>query len=149
MSIQTIALIISIVAAYATIVNAYSARVNAVSSRKNIINFIQNLVLQKANECNKLWKEIERDVMNNNGIQSKSVLIVPLISEIIITFQLVDNCLKEYKYKKKRNFLLRQFWTQLNTSLRLFIQHENVGNYTETLNRQILDIKRTLQPFMS
>jgi hypothetical protein len=111
-------LLISIVAVIGTFAKAI---VFIIYSRRNIIFLINQLMLQKAKECNELWAIARNDMVHP---QSTKIVYNDTFSEIIISIQILNNFLDTYKETGKRNFLLLQFWIQLNTSLREFIKNE-------------------------
>ncbi|HLA57166.1 MAG TPA: hypothetical protein VK622_00320 [Puia sp.] len=125
-------------------------------SRINVMNSLQNFMLEKAKDCNVLWKY-------HNGVQLSFVYTdytsndnfpIPVLSEIIISKQLLDNSLESlYRIEslKKRSFLLKQFWIQLDTSLRTAIierknKENNITESRRTFDLQFQDIIKTFKP---
>jgi hypothetical protein len=132
-------LIISIIAVIGTFLNAWAL---IKYSRRNIVFLINQLILQKAKDCNELWL-----IARSNAVhpQTTSVVYNDTFSEIIISIQILNNFLNTYKETGKRNFLLLQFWIQLNTSLREFIKVEN----NNVVNKHLPNIKNHFRQFFA
>lgn len=121
----------------AILFSIYSFYVSTQKVEISIIHSLQELVLEKARDCNMLFQEAKR--IENKSIDKlpSMIAITDLISEITISRQLIDNSLREYKLNKRRNFFLLQFWTQLNTSLRIFIQRHNFDGVNDSTEEQV------------
>src|SRR5258706_5859915 len=101
-------------------------------SKINLTHTIQDLVLQKAKDCNAIYeKDIEEGFRNYTAASIGRYYST--ISETIISLQLLDNLLKEYSLNKKREFFLTQFWTQLSTDIRYYFKTVNFEEYRDTI----------------
>jgi hypothetical protein len=109
---------------------------------------MQELMLQKAKDCNFLYKDA---IDNNPYARTKYPEYghIPIIAEMIISIQLLDNSLEKFKQKQERDFFLKQFWTQVDTSLREWVMTVNDAKYPEVAIQQIKDLKRTFTKFYS
>lgn len=111
-------------------------------SKINFLYLLERLVTERAKECNLLWKKAFEE--SRHPQENVNLRYTPIISEIIVSIQLLDNSLKEYSQMEKRNFFIKQFWIQLDTPLREYFKNwTNVLGYDETTKQQISDIKRT------
>jgi hypothetical protein len=133
---------VSIFAAIWTAINAWAL---IRYSRINVVNGLQQLMLNKANFCNSLWEDARKSAMHPQ-ISIKTVCI-PVVSEIIISIQLIDNSVKEYSEQKRRRFLIHQFWIQLNTSLREFIKSAKAEEFEGGLKDQIIHVRGNFESF--
>ena len=114
------------------------------------MNGLQNFMLDKAKDCNNLWNNLNgiEVAFTHTDATSFENFPIPVVSEIIISKQLLDNSLNflyGIKSHKKKEFLLRQFWTQLDTSLRqAIIMRKNKETYIrqdfEVFDHQFQDI---------
>src|SRR5687767_14987014 len=111
-------IIISILALAVSSISAWKA---LTYSRINILHSIQQLMLKKANDCNFLWAKMKNEPPHPQ-MSNYVIKYIPTISEIIISIQLLDNSLDEYSQTAKRQFFLKQFWIQIDTSLREFFK---------------------------
>jgi len=114
-------------------------------SRINVIHSLQQLVLDKAKDCNHLWAIVKNGNFDP-AYANTGAPYIETVSEIIISLQLIDNSVAEYKQKSKIDFYLRQFWTQLDTSLRTYIMQAQHGAFHQVLQQQIVDIQNKFQP---
>jgi len=130
----------------ALLVALWSSRETIKYSRINFLHLLQQLMLQKAKDCNLLW-ENAFNVLTGVQFSNPSFKYVPTISEIIISIQLLDNSLVEYSQIDKRDFFLKQFWIQIDTSLREYFKDGvDLSGYHETTQQQIIDIIKTFNP---
>jgi len=112
----------------------------------SLIHTVQDLMLQKAKDCNLMYFEAWRGAPELQ--ESLHLRDVDVVSEIIISFQLLDNILANYSLKKKETFFLRQLWTQLSTSIRSKIKKwDNIEKYHTTTQQQIRDIQTKFKPY--
>jgi hypothetical protein len=139
---ECLTLVVSIFAAVGAIANAWAL---IRYSRINVVNGLQQLMLTKANFCNTLWGET-RNASFQPQISIKTACI-PVISEIIISIQLLDNSLIVYSEQSRRRFLIHQFWIELNTSLREFIKSATSDEFEGGLRNQIAQLKGIFEPF--
>lgn len=96
----------------------------------NVDSSIQQLMLTKAKECNSFFEQSEHGRFMGIPHAPQETAYIKVITEMIISLQLLDNSLNSLTYKsnrksKKRNFFLLQFWIQLNTTLREYIKRKN------------------------
>lgn len=108
-----------IISVAAITISIFSAYFSYTFSRINILNTLQDLMLRKAAECNKFWEEAIRASFDPNT--TNSVFERP-VQEIFISIKLLDSCLEQYSLKRKRDFLIQQFWAQLTFRLRAFLK---------------------------
>ncbi len=114
-------------------------------SKISVIHSLQELVLGKAKDCNERWHGIENEQYSASYFRA-GLHYSSTVSEVIISLQLLDNSLAEYDQKEKKEFYLKQFWTQLDTSLRVFIMRAEGHGFNEDIQKQITDIHNTFQP---
>lgn len=133
------------ISALALLGSIWSIRAANKYSRINVIHSLQQLVLEKAKDCNNLWKIVKNGNFDP-AYANTGTPYIDTVSEIIISLQLLDNSVEEYKQKGKTDFYLRQFWTQLDTSLRTFIMQAQYGAFNQVLQQQIIDIQNKFQP---
>lgn len=134
--------VVSLFAAIGTVINAWAL---IKYSKINVVNGLQQLMLAKANFCNSLWNEARETAAHPQ--MDLRIVYTPVITEVIVSIQLLDNSLMVYSEKGRRQFLLNQFWIELNTSLREFIKNSTVEELQGALKQQILDLKCTFEPF--
>lgn len=118
MKSEDISIVISVAALLGSIYSVYiSEKYNEIA----ITQLMHDFVIGKAKDCNELAL-----IVSKMGIldydQNDRSRFYPMISEIIISIQLLDNLLDEYKKKPHRYFFLLQFWIQLSTPLRSYIK---------------------------
>lgn len=111
-------------------------------SRITVIHSLHQLMLQKANDCNNLFQKTQVIDFTKSYQPVSAYDYIPTISEVIISIQLLDNSLTKYSQTKERDFFLKQFWVQLNTSVRWYFKNVQYSGYPETAQNQILDIQR-------
>ena len=141
---QEASIIISILALLGSF---YSINVSKKYSRISVIHSLHELMLQKAKDCNSLFTEMLED---DNGDYTPQVAykFYPIISEVIISIQLLDNSLFQYDQKIRRSFYLLQFWTQLQPGLRGYFKNVDPNiDYNEIGKKQLATIHDTFHLF--
>ncbi|MBL0268145.1 MAG: hypothetical protein IPP99_05675 [Chitinophagaceae bacterium] len=136
-----------IIAGVSLIISILSIVVSSKYSKITLIHSLHELVLQKAKDCNALF-EIARNTEN----QSLNELLTEIkmtdaISELTISIQLIDQSLKAYGLDKRIIFFHLQFWTQLNTTFRIFIKRGNFTQFPKATQEQLSNIERTFSNF--
>lgn len=129
-------LIISFVAITISAITLYYSRK---FSQIGILNNLQDLMLRKADDCNKLWDKACVDVVHPNAsseVFSNSVL------EVYTSLNLLDNCLENYSLKDKREFLIKQFWAQLTYRFRVFLKDDTSQDKVKSFSGAIIDFQR-------
>jgi len=140
--------IISIViSGLALIGSAFSIYKSNRFSKISIVHTIHELALQKAKDCNTLYDfSIDTTTQSINEIL-RHIKLIEVVSEIIISIQLIDRSIIEYDLNDKRSFFLLQFWTQLKTPLRLFIKKGEFNQFEDQTQKQLSQIVNEFSPF--
>ena len=124
------------------------------SSRKyshlNLLHTVQDMMLQKAKDCNLLYEKIsEKPVPQFKWIEFEDEYS-PVISEATSGFKLLENLLERYSLGWKKEFFLEQFWLQLNESVRSYLMNlKEIENYDEINQKKIRNIQEEFKPFAS
>jgi hypothetical protein len=138
------ALFISSIALIVAVVSLLS---NTRYSRINLLHTVQDMMLTKAKDCNSIYGNIQIDLTGYDSLL-KEVKLAALTSEIVISLQLLDNLIIDYKIKKKRNFFIKQYWTQLNSTIRNYLKTNNQYEFqSENQKNEIILINKELSQF--
>ncbi len=132
------AIILSIIAILISVISFFFYRRY---SRINILFSLQELMTKKASICNVLREEAIQDTFE--FVPEPPVNYEKLVLELSMTIKLLDNSLQKYGFEKERDFLLNQFWLQLDFPLRSFLKDElseNAVSFLRTNFRELLTI---------
>ncbi len=117
---------------------------------------LQNMMLTKAKECNQEYDKANKIRFSFIPTPLEETSYSGVITEMIITMQLLDNSLgtlvyKKKSIKKKREFFLLQFWIQLNTDIRELIKRKDANGIQlqpqSILFRHFTSVITTFKPF--
>ena len=130
-----IAAIISLVVAY----KAYIISINA--TRLSQLQFLQEQIVSRATDTNRIFSEnLAR--LSLVSASDPNYLIRTSCIQIITSIQLLDNSINSLnviEINNKRDYLLLQYWIQLDTSLREFIKSNTNGDSPVLVDTVTLD----------
>ena len=119
-----IAAIISLGVAY----KAYIISVNA--TRLSQLQFLQEQIVNRAIDINRIFSENVARLPIVNATDPNYLIRTSCV-QIITSIQLLDNSINSLnviEISSKRDYLLLQYWIQLDTSLREFIKSNTNGD---------------------
>lgn len=135
-----------IISLLAFLVSIYAILLSIRNYTKNVRLSIHNnlikLISEKSRDCNQIWDSLKHEENDNDPN-------IKLISEIIITTELINKlmCIYKKNYKSLKKEYLEDykfiFWKQLNTGLRDWLKQVNLKEKDKnpTYKQQIDDIK--------
>lgn len=129
----------AIISAIAVLVSCGGVYFSFRFSRITILNNVQTMMLEKARECNVLWKKGVWDHMSPNNTGD---VFVSAVREVFTSLELMDNCLDHYKLRGKREFLVEQFWAQLHYDLRVFLKDDRSQDRLKIMSGQIINFQQ-------
>jgi len=98
-------------------------------SRINMFNIIQNMILQKAKDCNQVYSNDYNEWLATPGVVphiNNTVYLGSTIAEVYLSVKLLENTLKEFRIPYKVDYFLLQFWYQVNSSIRSTLRMADV-----------------------
>ena len=135
------------IAGISLIISIASIVVSSKYSKISLIHSLHELALQKAKDCNTLFAIAQYTESQTLNELSTQIKMIDTISEITISVQLIDHSAEAYKLKDRRTFFLLQFWTQLNTSLRIFLKRGQFHHLPNETQNQLSNIVKTFAAF--
>lgn len=110
------------ISSVALALSGFSIWLSARYSTISVLHSLHEIILQKARDCNIIYQQA-LDTSSRSGYSiTTQIEETNMISEIVISIQLLDKSLKRYGLVNRRDFFLLQFWIQLNTGARLYIK---------------------------
>lgn len=125
------------ISSVALVLSGFSIWLSARYSSISVLHSLHEIILQKAKDCNIIHQQAA-DTSSRSGYSiTMQIEETNMVSEIIISVQLLDNSLKRYGLTNRRDFFLLQFWIQLHTAAREYIKNNGYNQLSSKAQKNL------------